>query len=591
MRKGKAWILAIVMMACAFAPAGSLSVSAENVKVSSQDYEVYYTGGKQSSFLCNKKTAGNAVGTEYYLTYTVESVKSSGKQNGVLGTCAPDTRFPYTDGNGALYYQQRKADTDEAPLLLEGYTYFIKFTVTKSGYRYLASRAKNDTSEYFVIERKAATGTAKGIGYGYFGLWFADGVTDAHLTKVRFYDKAGNDLGVWSPCSKATVAKSGMTAKDTKIDHWYRIEAGGLTNLAIANELPLTTDKMYIEYTVSENASALSQMGIGLSNYPDTTYPHGRGQLLYENVDENNKGLLLQPGAEYLITVEKGKEGFTAYIQITKNGKPTFHVFPLISGTYDPEAAYVHLWFGAGANAKADFVLENVKFYDSKSQNLGIQSNNSSLMVRHFGSMLDYAACEGVYYCSEDESMYTLYADQKLTYEKDGQKVDGTYSVRNNRIALNSSQEKSEYDYLYRGFTTKDDKYYKRLYTYKLSFMAGNGSEPKVQILDMEHGYVAKEPEIPKLEKYSFEGWCLRSGKAYEFDKMVTKSEALYAKWSDGAGITYLTSEDGELVRVGVTDTWVFVIVVCAVLLAATMTVSVLLIRGGKRSAEKEEKR
>ena len=157
MKRIQAFLMAFVLAACVVFAINASVISADAVRVSQQEYEVYYTG-RHSSFLCNKVSVGNAVGTEYFLTYTVKSVTSSGSQNGFLGTNAPELQFPYTEGSGLLYYQQRKSDKETPMLLMEGYTYFVKFTVTESGYRYIAARAKGNSSEYFVIEGKAADG-------------------------------------------------------------------------------------------------------------------------------------------------------------------------------------------------------------------------------------------------------------------------------------------------------------------------------------------------------------------------------------------------------------------------------------------------
>lgn len=272
MKRIQALLMAFVLIACTVGAIQQGTISAEAVTVSNQEYEVFYTG-RHSSFLCNKVTVGNEVGTEYFLTYTVESVTSSGSQNGFLGTSDPESQFPYTKGSGLLYYQQRKSDKETPELLMEGYTYFVKFTVTESGYRYVAARAKGNSSEYFVIEGKAADGKSNGKNYGYFGLWFGDGVTEAHLTNVRFYDVNGKDLGVWSPRSLANVVKCNEVKADTQVDHSYTVTAADMVNLAISNEKPLTTDRMYIEYTVVEAESTATQSGIALSNTPRTRTP------------------------------------------------------------------------------------------------------------------------------------------------------------------------------------------------------------------------------------------------------------------------------------------------------------------------------
>lgn len=578
MKRIKAFLLSLAMLLGLICTLSAGTVCASAVAVSNQEYEVFFAG-RHSQFLCNKKSAGNAVGTEYYLTYTVKSVASSGSQNGFLGTCAPEEQFPYIDGNGLLYYQQRKSEKETPELLMAGYTYFVKFTVTDTGYRYLAARAKDDSSEYIVIESKAAVGDRKDTNYGYFGLWFGDGVTDAHLTDVRFYDAAGNDLGVWSPRSLANVVKCGEVEKDTKVDHWYRVAATEQINLAISNQLPLTTDRMVVEFTVAEAESTCTQAGIALSNYPQNTYPHANGLLKYESVAEGENSFLLEPGAEYLLVLDKGNFGFSAYVQITKNGETTTKVFPNISGAYDKDAQFFSLWFGTGQNGKSSFVFENVKIYDGTSNNLGVQANNSNVQIRHFGSMLDYAACEAVYYCKETGAIYTLYKDNTLTYEEGGNKKEGTYSVRNNQITIVISGESKTYDYLYSGFTAENSQYFKRLYTYQVKFVAGNGSEDQIQIMDMENGYLARKPADPVLDGCTFEGWCTSDGAAYEFENMVTESVTVYAKWTNGAGVTYLATENDSASE-GATS-GVVIIIICAIMAVAAGVLCFVIIKGG----------
>ena len=575
MKKIKAFLLSAVMVVCLVCTVGAGAVPTAAVTVSDQEYEVYFAGN-HSQFLCNETSIGNAVGTEYYLTYTVERATSSGLQNGFLGTCAPDTQFPYINGNGMMYYQQRKSTSETPDLLMEGYTYFIKYTVTESGFRYIAARAKGDFSEYVVISRKTTDNVPQQQNYGYFGLWLGNGTTDAHLTHVRFYDAAGNDLGVWSPRSLATVKKAGPVDKDKEVEHWYRVEAVSNTNLAISNEKPLTTDKMYMEFTVAEADTTCNQSGIAFSNYPNNTYPHSNGQLRYQSIPEGSGSLLLEPGADYMIVLEKGKFSFTAYVQITKDGNTTTKVFPNISGTYDDTAQYFSLWFGTGANYKSSFVLENVKVYDSQKNNLGIQSNSSQLQVRHFGAVLDYAACEAIYYCKESGNSYTLYADQTMKLERQGVVTEGTYRVSEGKITITVDGQPETFDYLYSGFTA-NDQYFKRLYNYQVRFVAGNGSEDQIQYCNMENGYFVTKPADPELKGCTFEGWCTIDGTAYDFDEIVTQSKTVYAKWTNGAGVTYLAME-GTAQQSGGN---VLVIVLSAVLLLVAVIASVLIIRGG----------
>lgn len=585
MKKISTFLLVCILLFGVVCTTGAGVIQADAVTVSDQEYEVYFTG-RHSSFLCNQKSIGNAVGTEYFLTYTVESAESSGLQNGFLGTSAPETQFPYIDGNGMMYYQQRKNESETPELLMEGYTYFIKYTVTESGFRYVAARAKGNSSEYVVIERKTSDKTPKRSNYGYFGLWFGNGLTNAHLTNVRFYDASGNDLGVWSPRSLATVVKSEMLEKDTQVDHWYRVEAADQINLAISNDAPLTGNKMFIEFSVTEASYTCTQTGFILSDYPDGTYPHSSGMMKYQTVSEESECLLLKPGAQYLIVLEKEEYGFVGYAQITYEGETTIQVFPNITGTYDQDAQYFSLWFGTGGEAKTSFVLENFKIYDSEKNNLGVQSNNKTVQIKHFGAILDYQACEGYYYCPQDNSSYSLFADQTFVYEKAGQTTTGTYVVRDGKITLTTDGGSQTVDYLYKGFTV-DNNAYTKLHTYKLTYVAGNGIEDTVQVYNLENGYKAVKPADPTLNGYTFAGWYTLEGKEYDFGTTVMQSVTLYAKWTDGAGITYLAYENAPKTPENTTDTLTWVI--CIAIGVVAVVASVLIILGGKKRVNKKK--
>lgn len=519
-----------------------LNVLAEEVKITESEYEVYYPG-VNTNFLCNKKSIGSRPGTEYYLTYTVESVKECGLQAGLVGTSDPELDYPYTEGKGLMYYQQEPEGSKTNPLFLEGYTYLIKYEVTENGFRYTAAKAKDDEAEYFTLNEICAEGVTEDtkFSFGHFGIWVAAGTTNLQLSHVRFYDKAGNDLGLYSKGNQVLIIQNAYTEKDKVIDHRYTIEAVDIPNLAISNAKPLLTNKMFIEYTVKSSTSKCNQTGVALSNAPKESFPHAEGLLKYYQDCS-----LLQVGADYLITLEKQDETFTAIVQITKNGKTTFSTFPLTYGKYNANAQYFSLWFGEGMNL-ANFVLENVKFYDSNKNNLGVQGNNELLKIEHFGEILDYMGCEAFYYCNEDGSYYALYADQTLYHSTEDAQIAGTYSVSDNVITIKTKDGTEKCDYLYQRITDSQGKKYNRLSTYKVKFVPGNDENIETQILNATTGYKVQKPTDPVMKKYTFEGWCTVDGEPFEFDTMVIESKTLYAKWSDDAGIEYLATDSGEL--------------------------------------------
>ena len=95
----------------------------------------------------------------------------------------------------------------------------------------------------------------------------------------------------------------------------------------------------------------------------------------------------------------------------------------------------------------------------------------------------------------------------------------------------------------------------------------------------MANGYKAQKPADPVLDGCSFVSWCTADGTAYDFEKIVTESTTVYAKWTNGAGITYLASEYVE--EAAGNDVDVLVIIICAILALLAIVGSVLIIRGG----------
>lgn len=585
-KKIRFWVSAVLLMTM-LAQVSVLGVLAKDeVTITKSEYDVYYPG-VATAFLCNDKTLGSKPGTEYFLTYTVEDVTECGDQSGLIGTSDPDMIYPYIDGKGIMYYKTAIEGEKAISLFEEGYTYFIKYIITESGYRYTAARASaTGEPEYFTLNEMEAAGATEDTKFNleHFGIWIANGVTNLKLSHVRFYDKDGNDLGLYSKDHALLVLQNAYTPKADDINHRYTIEAKDIPNLAISNAKPLTTNKMYIEYTVKESTSTCNQNGVAFSNEPKENFPHLNGLLKYY-MDCS----LLQVGADYLITLEKLDDTFTAVIQITKDGKTTYSTFPLTYGTYKADAKYFSLWFGEGTNY-ANLVLENVKFYDANKNHLGLQTNNKAVSVVHEGEVLDYVGCEAVYYNRKVGDYYILYQDQTYIYVNETENVKGEYAVAENVLTLKHDGQTEEYDYLFQKITSAEDKVYDRLGTYKVRFVSGAKKEIETQVLDITTGYTAQKPETPVVKDYEFKSWCLADGTDYDFESIVTKSTTLYAKWVDDAGKEYVTSADGKIHTL--TDYVPYIAVSgCAALLAAAVVGCVIMVkRGAKYGTNKKER-
>lgn len=545
-----------------------------DVKPSTVDYYVELNDASDV-FIGNKETLGSKVGTEYYMTYTVESMEvEEHRQQGVIGTNVPKQQYPYVlneTGGGGLY----KYDITNK-MLVEGNTYFIKFTITEDGFDYRIGWAKDDVSKYIELGRTYGKVTTD---LEYFGLWLGDKGMTGKLSKVRFYDSKGNDLGVITYSKNASVGREVPFPKDTKVEHTYTITLEDALNVAISNRRVPTGDKVYMEYTVKSSASKLYQTGAILSNAPKAGYPYLTGYMQFNtyssDISKMTDGPLLQQGADYLIIFEKKADKFDITAQQTLNGKTTYHNFSLSFGTYNAEMKYWSLWFGVSGEGRINAVLENFKCYDSNKNNLGVQCNAAGSSIVHYGELEDYAGCEAVYCNEEDKSLYALYEDKTLKFTAKGQTKAGTYRIEEDVLTTQIDDAKKDYDYLYQYFTDEEGVTYHRLHSYKVNFETGTDTEIETQILNAENGYTVLCPTDPMLEGNVFEGWYDSQGEKFDFDSIVTESTTLYAKWAEVDYVDVSEVDYMPYVAIGIS----------LLLIVAAITGSTVMIVRGKKHA------
>lgn len=558
---------------------GYWTAAADSIKHSEVDYRVFLNASSDV-FICNKKDIGSKVGTMYFMTYTVKSVNScSAKQQGIVGTADCTRSYPYESGG----YMKYAFSND---LLMEGYTYFIKFTITEDGYSYKIARAKDSESEYVYLSLSYGNKTDK---MKYFGLWLGVGSASAELIKVRCYDAAGNDLGVQAPTLKAAVISEKKRERDKSIDHKYTITAKDLSNVAISNLLPIETNKIYMEYTVKESKGNLYQSGLICSDYPNEIYPFAKAGLLHqEELKQEGVGALLTPGAEYIIEFTKGSDAFTGVVQKTLAGKTEYFVFPIKYGEFDKNARYFSLWFGEGDTHKISFVLENFKCYDANKKNLKVQCNKSAT-IKHIGALEDYSGCEAFYYSDSDDSFYILNSNQKFNFHKASDESAGKYSISTGKISVRFNNGRNFVSpYMYQTFSDSDGNKYRRLYTYKVNFVTGSDTEIPAQIVNLKNSYILSKPDDPVLKDNTFIEWCTEDGKPFDFNQYITKSLTLYAKWKNDTGNEYISVEknDEEAKK---PDYMPYIsISIAAVLIIAGVVVAVVFIKKGKNYAEKQ---
>ena len=551
----------------------SLQLLTVNAVVPSKvDYRVFLNGTK--IFIHNKKSLSASIGTEYYFTYTVESVTKDCNLQGLVMTGDAARAFPYIDG-GFMRYQPK-----EPQMLTEGATYFVKMTVASGGFRYNVTRAIGDKLEDIVFEKKEGTATDDA---NFVGLWLYSSNAQATLKNFRFYDKYGNDLGVDYNCGFGTVdviRQDLSFSKANDIDHRYEVSVDNKFNIAISNLRVPTTPDIFIQYKVESAEYSIKQNGIALSNSPKSDYPHAKAVIKHITYPSAVSSIdLLELGAEYIIKVERSSKDYTVIVQKTKGGVSEIFIISKASGEYSDNFDFVSLWFGTGAADKATFTLSDLLIYDANRNNLGVQTNVESV-IKHTGELEDYAGCEATYYCKKNSGFISLYKDNTMKMTINKTNSEAKYKVSKNVLTASFASGTKKYDYMFKRITDDNGMVYERLYTYKVAFVTGSSTKIDTQVLSNKTGYVALKPTDPKLEGCEFKGWVTADGKDFDFNSVIVKSLTLYAKWTGNNGKDFISviSETRD-------NTFVLTVVITAasvVILAGGVFVFLRLISKGK---------
>lgn len=553
-RKISALIFCVVIAITVVIIPFNAGAASGRVVPSNVDYSVDLNKS-QYVYICNKNSLGSKVGTEYYMTYTVESLsnETSIYQSGVIGTNIPNYTYPYLKlekDQGGLYNYNTTSRNNADIMMRAGNTYFMKFTITETGYKYSVAWANDDAKRSKYIEFENVMGSLKN-GYTAFGLWIDAYKTgaDGRLIKVRCYDKNGNDLGVSvTPSSKAEVSRAKPLSSNLKVDHKYKVTLKKGANVAISSKKPSKCSKVYMEYTVESSNSKPYQSGVAITASPKLGYPYTDGYMKYEQLGIDAKtldnGPLLTPGAKYLIIFDSKDDSLDVTIQKSLNGKNTFVYFPQTYGKYKKSSyLYRTLWLSGVSESeeiRLNCVLNDFKCYDETGKNLGIMINTNGT-IEHFGEKEEYEGCEAMYYCDADRSSYAMYADKTIKYTDDSGTVNGTYRIEKDILTVTLEKgENRNYNYIYQYFTDENNKKYRRLHASKLIFDTGKGSKVATQEINLENGFIATEPEAPTLKDSVFEGWYTIDGKKFEFGKVIPNSITVYAKWS---GKKYIQTE------------------------------------------------
>ncbi len=535
----------ICALLCAMFLCSSLPVHAkeeEQIKVSDQEYAITLKD-TLSLFISNEKPVSGEIGTKVFLTYTVvEVTKNASTQSGVVGTMDNTMNFPYTDGQGRMYF---KSEQNGSELLEEGCTYVFRFERTEEGFEYNAAKLKDDVAE--PITFGVATSAPESEAYKYYGAWISgagENNASAVLSHVRCYDENGNDLGIHLNRDTATRQDEVNKIFDVHpiVDSSYSFSVEDIGTLAISSKYPAKTDVVYMEYEV-ENVKRddTIQQGLIVSNSPTALYPHAdkNGYVRLKIYEKGDDKPLLREGGQYFIRFEKTEDQLETIVQCTIDGETEIFSFTGWYGAYSSNYSYFSIWLGEGKDYAVTADFKNVKCYDADGNSLGIQLNKTEIPVSHTGSIEDYSTSQAVFYCESTNGLINLADEQKFTMEVDGAKEEGTYTIQGETdLYLLKEDGKEHYSYEYVELIDDDGNIYKRMKASTVTFVTGE--ETFKVVADASTGFRVAEPEAPVKEGNTFKGWYLGDETAYDFEKVVTKSITLYAMWEDGDGNVYL---------------------------------------------------
>ena len=584
-RKTGASLLSLVLLCGVVLSCFAFPASAAKVTHSQNSYTVSAQDINGGVFVSNRTSIGTEVGTEYFMTYTVKSLKVKGQesvhQQGVIGTNVPGVAFPYTTPEkgkgGTMNFDRNEALTEV------GKTYFIKFTITNSGYDYVMGGANGANSRYITFTDKVSEVTDD---LGYFGVWFdfSFDYYDMELIKVHCYDKYGNDLGVQTNRSEAVVYVDQPMAKDTQVEHSYDVKVTDKVIMFIGNKYIPTSDTVYIEYTVkSGNQTKVEQAGYVLTDGPYLGFPYLNGYMSFNqyprDLNTMTPGPLLEEGASYVIRFEKKDDRLEVTGQKTVDGKTTLLEMKAEYGEYIKSQNYIGLWLSGMNEHPNSFELVNFKCYDSNKKNLGVWLNLGG-EITHYGALENYEQLNGIFYNEKDNTFMELYYDKTAAVtDANGSRQEGTWSISDEmQLTLTVDEETVSYEYLYTHIKDSAGNTWNRLGDYTVTFDTGKGSEIAAQLVGLEQGYRAVKPEDPTLEGDTFMGWYTSNGEEYDFDAIVTGSVTLYAKWKN----TEYQKIDAVHTEEPISP-WVMI---GAVVLLAGIAAAVLLIVRGKKYAK-----
>lgn len=253
---------------------------------------------------------------------------------------------------------------------------------------------------------------------------------------------------------------------------------------------------------------------------------------------------MLQEGAKYFIVFVKNNDDFSGLVQCTKNGKTETFTFPMRAGEYTQDSKFYSVWIGEGGmESSISAEIRKFKCYDESGNNLGAQTNKTSVAISHSGEVENYSKVNGVFYCSAKKALIVLENNKKGYREVDHKKEQFNYIIYNDtQLQLKFNSGKDIYEYKNLIITDGEGNRYQRLKSATVRFVTGD--DTITEKVTAENGFRAVKPKDPKKSGNTFMGWYLGNGKQYNFENIVDKSITLYAKWKDGNGNEYIAVDE-----------------------------------------------
>lgn len=546
-----------------------------------------------SCFIGNAEPVDVKPGKKFFLTYTVDSVE----KNTLLGMgliVTKDYKSPeiYGEGNGFMKYADKDQNLSE--LLEAGYTYLISFEMEEDGFHYKIAKAKGDHAEYVNLGDVGQNIISKEITDGkYFGLYLngAELYQDqkrcltAEFSRVYCYDEDGNDIPLVASRNATVYRPKQMT--DKKVAHYYEFSLMDTTNVYISNRKEAKGTVVYLSYDV-ENVSkqSVAMNGFVACSVPTEEYPWNHGVLGYQDYPVGESPMLRE-GAHYLVRFEKAENEVKANVKCTWNGKDEYFGWTstLFMENYDYDALnYIGIFMGQGYESFVSADFKNVRCYDEKGNNLGVQVNKKDLKISHYGELEDYSLCEAVYYCKGNRTFFFLEDESSVGKLVVGEETEwGTYSIDDSsrKMVVDVGGNQTTYTYKYTLFVDDEENQYIRMKDNKVTFISG--TDVSTQMATAKNTYRVTKPENPSMKDNTFKEWCLGDGTAYDFETVVTEATTLYAKWVDGDGNEYLATTADARANGFTVSPMVISIIVSAVLIVLTGVCIAAIVRKGKK--------